>query len=332
MDRFISLKMDLIGCRYRENQRWLVEDLMEIGLIQKVPPVCHGSSMEIKDSNPWQWRCMDWRCATRKSVITEESWFSGKRKIYEVFKLLYMWSNGFSPLQIVQEVDLSRKVVSSLWQDLRKLLKEENAKAEPLGRRHSDIIECDETCIGGTRKYHRGAKKRESGEIWVQTIVESKESKDGEETRRAKKLRASVVPDRSQATLIGNIREAVEPGSYIQTDGWRGYAGLKEAGFSHDTVVHKETFVARAASGKKVCTNTVEGVHSALKRKARQMNLFAGNKISEELIRNKVEELVWRFNTREDKDKLPLLLYILSSNYPCDTITDVQRRLDVMLI
>ena len=110
------------------------------------------------------------------------------------------------------------------------------------------------------------------------------------------------------------------------------YAGLKEAGFSHDTVVHKETFVARAASGKKVCTNTVEGVHSALKRKARQMNLFAGNKISEELIRNKVEELVWRFNTREDKDKLPLLLYILSSNYPCDTITDVQRRLDVMLI
>ena len=84
-----------------------------------------------------------------------------------------------------------------------------------------------------------------------------------------------IVDDREKHTLQTNIINAVHPGIEVHSDGWKSYSILENQGFSHSVVNHKETFVA-VSNGTKVTTNTLEGVHGVIKRKARKMNLFSG--------------------------------------------------------
>ena len=83
-------------------------------------------------------------------------------------------------------------------------------------------------------------------------------AEDGNEKRQAKRLKAVVAEDRSKETLPVNIKESVEPSSVVQTDCWKGYSSLVDAGFIHNTVNHKEAFVARGKQNQKISTNAIE--------------------------------------------------------------------------
>ena len=143
----------------------------------------------------------------------------------------------------------------------------------------------------------------------VQTLLEVEE--DGDH-RKAKKLRAFVVDNRTGDTLIGNISKSVNEKSRIQTDGWRSYHRLSSKGYVHDSVNHKQTFVRKTKQGK-VTTNTVESTHSALKRRARQTNMFQGTSSTD--LNPKIQELVFRFNNR-DGDMFVCFLSLLSISFP----------------
>jgi transposase-like protein len=59
--------------------------------------------------------------------------------------------------------------------------------------------------------------------------------------KRQGRVYTEVVPDCSRATLQGVIRGRIEPGSVIHSDGWRGYDGLVDIGYSkHYRVRHGE--------------------------------------------------------------------------------------------
>jgi transposase-like protein len=49
--------------------------------------------------------------------------------------------------------------------------------------------------------------------------------------------RLKSIKDVSAESLLDCIREAVEPDATIHTDGWRGYAGLPQAGYKHRVTV-----------------------------------------------------------------------------------------------
>ena len=168
-------------------------------------------------------------------------------------------------------------------------------------------------------KHHRGEAPTKKI-TWVQTILQVRES---EGKREAKRLKAEVVQDRTQATLQGNIEASVLPRSAIQTDGWPGYKQLAKNGYKHDWVNHKKTFVTTGNDGKKICTNTVEGVHSSLKRKASQLSLLCGSKVNKTILKNKVQELVWRFNHREEEDKFFVILKIVSVYYKRSSLSEL---------
>ena len=51
-------------------------------------------------------------------------------------------------------------------------------------------------------------------------------------------------PDASGPGLEGAVKEGVEPGSTVQTDGWGGYGRLSELGYEHE-VIRKEAAVGR---------------------------------------------------------------------------------------
>ena len=174
-------------------------------------------------------------------------------------------------------------------------------------------------------KHHRGEPPTEKI-TWVQTMLQVRES---EGKREAKRLKAAVVEDRSQATLQGNIETSVLAGSSIQTDGWPSYRQLAKSGYKHEWVNHKETFATTGKEGNKICTNTIEGVHSSLKRKASQMSLLCGSKVNKEILKNKVEEIVWRFNHRQEEDKFYVILKVLCAHYVCLSTSQLMETLSI---
>jgi transposase-like protein len=43
----------------------------------------------------------------------------------------------------------------------------------------------------------------------------------------------AVIPDFKSATLIAFLKQNVEPGSTVYTDGLKSFSGLEEAGYQH---------------------------------------------------------------------------------------------------
>jgi hypothetical protein len=108
---------------------------------------------------------------------------------------------------------------------------------------------------------------------------------------RPKKIRASVIPDRSKPVIREHIIPTVEAGSSIYSDD----AGLTWTveGFTHEVVNHAETYVR-----DNVHTNSLENFWSLLKRS------IGGTYVSVEpfhLFRY-VDEQAFRFNFRKMTD------------------------------
>jgi transposase-like protein len=96
-------------------------------------------------------------------------------------------------------------------------------------------VEVDEAWIGGKT---RGEGKGVHHKTLVAGAVEVR-SNEGKRRGglHAGRLRLRVIPDRTKATLTGFVVESVEKGTYIVTDGWQGYDGLFDAGYSHEPIV-----------------------------------------------------------------------------------------------
>jgi transposase-like protein len=88
-------------------------------------------------------------------------------------------------------------------------------------------VEVDETYIGGETPGKRG--RGALGKALVMIAVEIGGDKIG-------RIRLFQVPDASKESLESAVRQSVEIGSTIRTDGWSGYHGLKKQAFKHKVV------------------------------------------------------------------------------------------------
>ena len=99
---------------------------------------------------------------------------------------------------------------------------------QPVRDRLTGEIEVDETYVGGPEEGKRGRA------IEKKSIVVVAAEKNG---RAIGRIRLKRVKDVSAESLLDFIRETVELGATIHTDGWRGYAGLPVAGYKHHVTV-----------------------------------------------------------------------------------------------
>jgi hypothetical protein len=113
-------------------------------------------------------------------------------------------------------------------------------------------------------------------------------TKDAEENRKAKRVKIVHIHDKTKDTLQGNLCQFVHPESKLQTDGHRSYCGLDDSFESHDVVVHDHAYVTRNSMGDKVTTNTIEGVHGAIKWQGRKSRLVRGSGSQGILLQDKV--------------------------------------------
>lgn len=176
---------------------------------------------------------------------------------------------------MAQLTGLTRKIVNTIFLKLRQRILEECERQSPFS---SGEVEVDESYFGARRvrgKRGRGASGK--------TIVFGLLKRDG-------KVYAEIVPDCKKATLQAIIRGRGSLETVIHSDGWRGYDGLVDVGYSkHFRVNHGANEFVRG-------THHITGIESFWSFAKRRLQKFNG--VSSSTFNLHLKECEWRFNYR----------------------------------
>jgi hypothetical protein len=206
--------------------------------------------------------------------------------------LCAMWlivncKNGISSYEVGRDLGVSQK---SAWHMLHRI---RLAMQDDLtGGMLNGEIEVDETFIGGkARNMHKSDKRRKNlkgggsaGKAIVLGILER------ETEGKPKRVRATIIPDRTKTVMQENVKPHVEAGSQIYSDEAGSYWRM-DGEYAHEIINHAEEYVRG-----NVHTNGIENFWSLLKRS------INGSYVSVEpfhLFRY-VDEQAFRFNNRKD--------------------------------
>ncbi len=120
------------------------------------------------------------------------------------------------------------------WQWLHRLRR---AMVLPMRERLIRVVEVDETYIGDERpgKRGRGADNKTLVAVAVEDVSILTEKAKG-----MGRIRLSRIPNASANTLMSFLKENVDPGCQVRTDGWLGYGPIGIDGFDHVVVKSRE--------------------------------------------------------------------------------------------
>ena len=154
-------------------------------------------------------------------------------------------------------------------------------------------VEADETFVGGKAINMHKSKREEkipgtgaTGKTAVMGILR----RTTEE--QVSQVVATVIPNIRRATVQGEVRKNVEPGSQVYTDSLASYNGLAPD-YVHKTIDHAVAYVA-----ERVHTNGMENFWSLLKRMVKGTYVH----VSPEHLTRYVDEEAFRFNKRDKND------------------------------
>ena len=167
------------------------------------------------------------RACDGETSLTAGTVFQDTRKPLRMW-VLALWfitsqKNGVSALGLQRVLGLGSYETAWTW--LHKLRR---AMVRPERERLSGEIEIDETDVGGPEEGTRGREPERKAIVVLAT------EKRGHAIGR---IRLRRINDVSAESLRQFIRETIEPGATIHTDGWKGYAGLANVGYSHRITV-----------------------------------------------------------------------------------------------
>jgi transposase len=191
---------------------------------------------------------------------------------------------GISAKQIQRETGVTYKTAWRMFKQIRSLMADDEMVLE------GPTVEVDETYMGGVRKYGRGRPMRGDK---VKTPVVAIVQRNG-------KVLAKVIPDVTEKTLSGIIREHVVPESMIYTDEFPSYGRIphlrdangKHLGYRHRHIAHsKGEYVY-----KDIHTNTVEGFWSLVKRGISGVY----HSVSPKYMQTYINEYTFRYNRRHE--------------------------------
>jgi transposase-like protein len=167
------------------------------------------------------------RACRGETSLTSGTIFEGTRKPLRMW-LMAMWfvtaqRNGVSALGLQRVLGLGSYETAWTW--LHKLRR---AMVRPGRDLLSGAVEVGKIYVGGPEEGDRGRETEHKA------IVAVAAEKNGRGTGR---IRLRRIGDVSVDSMFPFIRSAVMPGAVVHTDGWKGYAGLAEAGYQHQVAV-----------------------------------------------------------------------------------------------
>ena len=190
-------------------------------------------------------------------------------------RLLRHFALDLTASRTAQLTGLTRKTVNTIFLKIRERIAEQCERASPFS---GCEVEVDESYFGARRV--RGRRGRgASGKTIVFGIF-----------KRNGCVYTEIVPDCKKATLQAIIRGRVAPETVIHSDGWRGYDGLVDVGYSkHFRVNHGNNEFVRGSSH----VNGIEGFWSFAKRRLQKFN-----GVATETFHLHLKECEYRFNLR----------------------------------
>jgi transposase-like protein len=191
--------------------------------------------------------------------------------------------NGASALGVQRVLGLGSYLTAWTW--LHKLRR---AMVRPGRDRLEGRVEVDESILGGVAE---GAGRRSpEGKAFVVIAAQ-------EEGKGIGRIRMARIPDASSASLHGFIREVVEPGATVHTDGWEGYSGLEGIGYRH------EISVLRGRPRKVAATESLPRVHLVASLLKRWLLGTHQGSVSFDHLDYYLDEFTFRFNRRKSASR-----------------------------
>jgi transposase-like protein len=225
------------------------------------------------------------RCGSQSSVIAGTIFQDTHKPLTTWFRAIWWLTNqkgGASALGLQRLLGLGS--YRTAWSWLHKLRR---AMVRPGRERLSGRVEMDETYVGGLNE--GGVPGRHLGK---KALIVVAAEEDG---RGIGRIRMRRVNDASARSLEGFVEEAVQPGSVVHTDDWRGYWGLERKGYRHEiTRLHRRTGVASGMLPR------VHRVASLLKRWLLGTHQGA---VSHEHLDYYLDEFTFRFNRRTSRHR-----------------------------
>ncbi len=216
---------------------------------------------------------------TRKPLRTwfQAMWYVTNQKV------------GVSALGLQRVLGLGSYQTAWTW-----LHKMRRAMVRPGRDRLRGSVEVDETYVGGVEEGVHGRETHTKSIVAIAVEVLS--------PKGFGRVRLRKVPDVSGASLVGFVRDVIEPGAVVHTDGWHGYNNVPKYGYRH-----KASVIASTGDPAHVSMPAVHRVASLLKRWL--LGTHQGS-VSDKHLDYYLDEYTFRFNRRASRAR-GLLFYRL---------------------
>lgn len=248
------------------------------------------------------WRVGDgrWKCqgCGKRTAVTAGTLFDRRRTPLTVwFEACWEFAtakDGVSALSLQRTLEIGS--YATAWSMLHRLRRVLN---RPGRDRLRGRVEVDETYIGGCEAGLTGGRARGKKSL-VAIAVEAAES------RGYGRCRLQVIPDASGATLHAFVTEAVEPGTHVVTDGWRGYTGLPGLGYTHEARNQSE-----AKRNSVDISTLLPGVHRVASLVKRWLTSTHQGAAEPAHLQEYLDEFAFRFNRRTSRSRGMLFYRVL---------------------
>ena len=227
------------------------------------------------------------RCAScgYKCSITSGTIFEGTRKPLVLWFRAIWWvasqKNGVSAKGVQRVLELGSYQTAWAW--MHKLRR---SMVRPGRDRLNGIIEVDETYIGGEKSGKRG--RGAEGKTLVAIAVEDKGNMG------IGRIRLGIIPDASSSSLIGFLKQCIEPDAIIHTDDWPAY---KNMDYSHEVKSSMDLKIAHLVSS--LLKRWLMGTHQGA--------------VSHEHLAYYLDEFAFRFNRRKSSHRGKLFYRLLQN-------------------
>jgi transposase-like protein len=188
---------------------------------------------------------------------------------------------GMSAVSLQEALGLGSYRTAWAW--LHKLRR---AMVRPGRDRLSGRVEVDETYLGGLEEGLCGRQ------ICNKALIVVAAEEDGRATGR---IRMRRIDSASGKDLHGFVVEAIEKGSVVHTDGWRGYRGLNKKGYVHD--------VTPLRGKKNAAIELLPRVHRAISLLKRWLMGTHHGAVSHKHLDYYLDEFTFRFNRRTSRHR-----------------------------